>query len=143
MVKSILRSKVLLSFEIKSNQYNQQTQRPIGSTKKRRVKLSTIGRAGLCWRRSIGYCEWIWIRRGSMRTAVPSMRYSRAPVQSATLRLLTSWSAGSTPRLIVALSFVRDLTLRWGLVRDRCESVRVGIQRSCVGIQRSCVRRKQ
>ena len=33
--------------------------------------------------------------------------------------------------------------LRWGGVRDRCESVRVGIQRSCVGIQRSCVRRKQ
>ena len=33
--------------------------------------------------------------------------------------------------------------LRWGLVRDRCESVRVGIQRSCVGIQRGCVRRKQ
>ena len=52
------------------------------------------------WRRPIGYCEWIWIRRGSMRTTVPSTRYSRAPMQSTTLRLLTLWSAGSTPRLI-------------------------------------------
>ena len=52
------------------------------------------------WRQSIGCCEWIWIRRGSMRTTVPSTRYSRAPVQSTTLRLLTLWSAGSTPRLI-------------------------------------------
>ena len=60
------------------------------------------------WRRPIGCCEWIWIRRGSMRTTVPSTRYSRAPVQSATLRLLTLWSAGSTPRLIVALPFARD-----------------------------------
>ena len=42
------------------------------------------------------------------------------------------WSAGSTPRLIVALPFARDWTLRWGLVRDRCESMGVGIQRRCV-----------
>ena len=35
-------------------------------------------------------------------------RCSRAPVQSVTLRLLTLWSAGSTPRLIVALHFARS-----------------------------------
>ena len=46
--------------------------------------------------------------RGSMRTTVPSTRFSRAPVQSATLRLLTLWSTGSTPRPIVALPFARD-----------------------------------
>ena len=59
-------------------------------------------------------------------------------VQSATLRLLTLWSAGSTPRLIVALPFARDWTLRWGLVRDRCESVGVGIQRRCVERMFAC-----
>ena len=44
---------------------------------------------------SIGFKQ-----HGSMRTTVPSTRHSCAPVQSETLRLLTLWSAGSTPRLI-------------------------------------------
>ena len=80
-----------------------------------------------CWRRSVGYCEWIGIRRGSMHTTVPSTRYSRASVQSATLRLLTlyMWSAGSTPRLIVALTDIMSnykLSVRFS---DRTPSCRV------------------
>jgi hypothetical protein len=41
-----------------------------------------------------------------------STRYSRVPMHSTTLRLLSLWSAGSTPRLIVALPFARDWALR-------------------------------
>ena len=62
---------------------------------------------------------------------------ARAICDSASI--LTLWSAGSAPRLIVALSFARDWTLRWGLVRDRCESVGVGIQRRSVECMFACL----
>ena len=54
------------------------------------------------------------------------------PMHSATLRLLSLWSAGSTPRLIVALHGLVFCALLGTEVRGRCESVGVGIQRRCV-----------
>ena len=51
--------------ESKTNLYNQQTKKRTGKT-----LIYWLH----CCGGSIGYCEWVWIRHGSLRTTVPSTR---------------------------------------------------------------------
>ena len=107
---------------------------------KRKGKLLSIGRAA-----QLATAYWLlrvdldstW-QHAHNRAFDEVFTCARAVCDSASTYLVVCRFNPSTYR-----GFAFCARLRWGGVRDRCESVRVGIQRSCVGIQRSCVRRKQ